>query len=162
MLTIKNLGGAVGLFLLMFVGSALAEVGPETGLPMPRFVSMKANEGNVRRGPSRAHRIDWVFVRRGMPLMVTAEHGHWRRVEDRDGIGGWIHYTLISGTRTVIVDRDMLAIHAKPDETSSIKAHLELGVIAKLGECQTAGCRVTAGGFRGWAPQTALWGINGF
>ncbi|CAN0582077.1 unnamed protein product, partial [Ectocarpus sp. 12 AP-2014] len=63
--------------------------GPVTNLPMPRYVSMKAAEGNVRRGPSRAHKIDWVFKRRGMPLMITAEHGHWRRVQDRDGAGGW-------------------------------------------------------------------------
>ena len=74
--------------------------GPVTNLPMPRFVSMKASEGNVRRGPSLTHRIDWVFQRRDMPLRITAEHGHWRRVEDRDGLGGWVHYSLLSGTRS--------------------------------------------------------------
>ncbi|HCT32088.1 MAG TPA: aspartyl-trna synthetase, partial [Sulfitobacter sp.] len=76
------------------------EVGQVTNLPVPRFVSMKASEGNVRRGPSLTHRIDWVFKHRDLPLRITAEHGHWRRVEDRDGMGGWVHYSLLSGTRT--------------------------------------------------------------
>ena len=56
-----------------------------TNLPLPRYVSMKAAEGNVRRGPSLTHRIDWVFKRRGMPLQITAEYGNWRKVQDRDG-----------------------------------------------------------------------------
>ena len=68
-----------------------ARLGPVTNLPMPRYVSMKASEGNVRRGPSLTHRIDWVFKRRDMPLQITAEHGHWRRVQDRDGAGALVH-----------------------------------------------------------------------
>ncbi|NNF73231.1 MAG: aspartyl-trna synthetase, partial [Rhodobacteraceae bacterium] len=90
-------------------GAALAEQtrGPVTNLPLPRFVSLKASEGNVRRGPSLSHRIDWVFTRRDMPLEITGEYGHWRRVRDRDGAGGWMHYSLLSGARTVIVAQDM-------------------------------------------------------
>ena len=65
-----------------------AERGPVTNLPLPCFVSLKADEGNARRGPSLSHRIDWVFTRRNMPLEVTGEYGHWRRVQDRDGQGG--------------------------------------------------------------------------
>ena len=81
--------------------------GPVTNLPLPRYVSLKGSEGNARRGPSLSHRIDWVFTHAGMPLRVTAEFGHWRRVEDRDGAGGWVHYSLISGVRTVIVEEEL-------------------------------------------------------
>lgn len=102
--------------LIAFLGTFAASVavaeekrGSVTNFPIPRYVSMKASEANVRRGPSLSHRIDWVFKRRDMPLQVVAEHGHWRRVLDRDGLGGWIHYSLISGTRTVIVEEDMMA-----------------------------------------------------
>ena len=133
--------------------------GPVTNLPLPRFVSMKASEGNVRRGPSLTHKIDWVFKRRDMPLQVTAEHGHWRRVQDRDGAGGWIHYALLSGVRTVIVEQDMLRLHSQPDPATPNVAILELGVIARLGECRPEWCRVSAGGYRGWAPKSALWGV---
>ena len=75
--------------------SAAETRGPVTNLPLPRFVSMKAAEGNVRRGPSLSHRIDWVYKRRDLPLRITAEHGHWRRVADRDGTGGWGHYLAL-------------------------------------------------------------------
>jgi SH3-like domain-containing protein len=127
---------------------------------MPRYVSMKASEGNVRRGPSLNHRIDWVFTRRDMPLRITAEHGHWRRVEDRDGQGGWIHYSLISGVRTVIVEDEMLKIHSRPDPAAPVNAALEAGVIARLGKCGPEWCQVRSGGFRGWAYKKSLWGVG--
>ncbi len=134
--------------------------GPVTNLPLPRFVSLKTDEGNARRGPSLTHRIDWVFKRRNMPLEVTAEYGHWRRVRDRDGQGGWVHYALLSGVRTVIVEEDMLALYSKPDPKSLVNARLEAGVIARLGKCTPDWCRLKAGGYRGWARKTALWGVR--
>lgn len=134
--------------------------GPVTNLPLPRYVSMKASEGNVRRGPSLTHRIDWVFKRRDMPLLITAEHGHWRRVEDRDGQGGWIHYSLISGVRTVIVEEQSLKVHSRPDAASPVNAAFEAGVIARLGKCGPEWCQVKSGGFRGWVPKGNLWGIS--
>lgn len=134
--------------------------GPETNLPLPRYVSLKTSEGNVRRGPSLSHRIDWVFVRRDMPLQVTAEYGHWRRVVDREGLGGWVHYALLSGNRTVIIDEDMLIIRSRPDETATETAQLEAGVIARLGTCGPDWCRISVAGYRGWAPKSALWGVG--
>lgn len=149
----------LAVVLLGLAVPSVAEVGPETNLPLPRFVSLKAGEGNVRRGPSLSHRIDWVFVHRNMPLQVTAEFGHWRRVVDRDGFGGWIHYSLLSGARTVIVQEDMAALFARPDTDAMVRAHLEAGVIADLDECSVDWCRIEAGGYRGWVPRSGLWGI---
>lgn len=135
-------------------------VGPETNLPLPRFVSLKSGDGNVRRGPSLTHRIDWVFRRADMPLQITAEYGHWRRVVDREGLGGWVHYSLLSGNRTVIVDQDMLPLYARPDRSAQQNALLELGVIARLGACEPDWCRISVAGYRGWAPKSALWGVG--
>ena len=135
-------------------------IGKVTNRPLPRYVSMKAPEGNVRRGPSLSHRIDWVFKRRDMPLRVTAEHGHWRRVEDRDGVGGWVHYSLLSGSRTVLVEHDMLALQARPSPEAQVTAHLEMGVVARLGKCEAEWCLLRSGGFKGWAPKSRLWGVG--
>ena len=156
------LRAALALSMLLSISTAHAadERGPVTNLPMPRYVSLKTDEGNVRRGPSLSHRIDWVYKRRGMPLEVTAEHGHWRRVRDRDGAGGWIHYSLISGVRTAIVDQDMLQLKARPEETAPVTAALSLGVVARLGDCSTDWCRLTAGGHKGWAKKDVLWGVK--
>nr|WP_246253553.1 SH3 domain-containing protein [Sulfitobacter maritimus] len=140
--------------------SAGEKRGQVTNLPLPRFVSMKASEGNVRRGPSLSHRIDWVYKRRDLPLRITAEHGHWRRVEDRDGMGGWVHYSLLSGVRTVLVEQDMLPLHSKPDPKAPVVARLELGVVARLGECTLEWCELRSGGYAGWAPKVRLWGVE--
>lgn len=150
---------ALTLAALCLGSVARADVTPSGDLGLPRFVSLKAAEGRVRRGPSFNYRIDWVFTRRHMPLRVTAEYGNWRRVEDRDGQGGWVHYSLLSGARTVIVEADMLALYARPDSGSQINAQLEQGVVARLGECTPDMCRLSAGGYSGWADRSAFWGL---
>lgn len=137
-----------------------ARVGPVTGFPLPRYVTMRATEGNARRGPSRSHRIDWVFTRRHMPMMIVAEHGNWRRVIDRDGAGGWMHYSLLSGERSAIVETDMLPLHARPDPASNIRAHAEVGVTGRLEECIPGWCRIDVGGYEGWVDASALWGVE--
>lgn len=140
-------------------GDGAAARGPVTNLPLPRFVSLKAAEGNVRRGPSLSHRIDWVFRHRDMPLLVTAEFGHWRRVEDQEGQGGWIYYTLLSGSRTVSVSVDGTALRSQPAADAPAVAKAEAGVIGRLGECGPDWCRIAVDGTRGWVAKTALWGV---
>ncbi len=134
--------------------------GPVTNLPLPRYVSLKGSEGNARRGPSLSHRIDWVFKQSGMPLRVVAEYGHWRRVEDRDGAGGWVYYTLLSGVRTVEVTQDMANLYTRPVDTSAVVARAEAGAVLKLGDCEIDWCAVSGGGASGWMPKSALWGVD--
>ncbi|RQP06884.1 MAG: hypothetical protein D1H97_05475 [Paracoccus sp. BP8] len=134
--------------------------GSVTNLPLPRYVSLKGGEGNARRGPSLSHRIDWVFRHAGMPLRVVAEFGHWRRVEDQDGAGGWVHYSLLSGVRTAIVTKDMLDLLARPDPRGNVVARAEAGAIVRLHECTVDWCRVSGGGEKGWVPKTAIWGVD--
>ncbi len=163
-LPVKRLvSAAFAVFLTVFgalAANAQDKRGPVTNLPLPRFVSMKAAEGNVRRGPSLTHRIDWVFKRRGMPLQITAEYGNWRRVQDRDGAGGWVHYALLSGVRTVLVDAELLPVYTSPDPNAPVSAQFESGVVARLGTCSLDWCQISAGGYRGWTQKTNLWGVD--
>ncbi|WP_420865728.1 SH3 domain-containing protein [Ruegeria profundi] len=148
------------VFLGAFSANAQDKRGQVTNLPIPRYVSMKAAEGNVRRGPSLTHRIDWVFKRRGMPLQITAEYGNWRKVQDRDGAGGWVHYALLSGVRTVLIDSELLSVYTNPDPNSQVSAKFESGVVARLGKCSLDWCHISAGGYRGWAEKSKLWGVD--
>jgi SH3-like domain-containing protein len=138
----------------------VTKTGPVTNLPLPRFVSMKAAEGNVRRGPSLTHRIDWVFKHEDMPLQIVGEYGHWRRVVDREGAGGWMHYALLSGVRTVIVEQDLTPLTAKPLPDAPVRARAEAGVIATFEGCRGEWCRIAYGRTRGWVPASALWGLD--
>jgi len=134
--------------------------GPVTNLPVPRYVSLKTSDGNVRRGPSLEHRIDWVFRHLGMPLRITAEFEHWRRVEDNEGQGGWIYYTLLSGVRTVLVTEPKTELHQGPEARTAVIAIADEGVIGKLGPCTIDWCEISAGGETGWVEKLRLWGVD--
>jgi SH3-like domain-containing protein len=136
------------------------DVGCVTNLPLPRYVSLKGSEGNARRGPGLTHRIDWVFTRAGMPLKITAEFENWRRVEDSEGAGGWVHYSLLSGVRTALVTLDMAELRNEPADDATIVAQAELGVIGRVLECQPDWCRVSFEGMRGWIHTAAIWGVK--
>lgn len=153
---------AITLLLALTSGAAQAQevaFGSETNLPVPRFVSIKAAEANVRRGPSLDHRIDWVFQRRHLPVQITAEHGHWRRIRDAEGAGGWVHYSLLSGSRYVLITGERVGLHRRPRADEPLVAVVETGVVARLGECSADWCEVTADGYSGWTAKTSLWGV---
>jgi SH3-like domain-containing protein len=134
--------------------------GPVTNLPLPRFVTLKTDEGNARRGPGLTHRIDWVFTRTGMPLRVTAEFENWRRIEDQEGIGGWVHYSLLSGSRSVLFTADMADVRDDPADVARIAFQAEAGVVGRLLECSPDWCRISVEGRRGWVRKAALWGVT--
>jgi SH3-like domain-containing protein len=135
--------------------------GAVTNLPLPRFVSVRAEAANARRGPSLDQKVDWTFQRRGWPLQIVAEYGHWRRVRDVDGAEGWVHHSLLSGLRTVLVRSEgVTPIHAGVGTDTPVRAYVEPGVVAELDRCEAARCQITAGGFAGWIARDALWGVG--
>ena len=134
--------------------------GAVTGMPVPRYVSLKSSKGNARRGPGLTHRIDWVFTRAGMPLRITAEYEHWRKVEDSEGFGGWVNYSLLSGVRSVLVTQDMAEFREAPDAAAEVFYQAEIGVIGRLLECDPDWCRISVEGEKGWARRSGLWGVD--
>jgi SH3-like domain-containing protein len=134
--------------------------GAVTNLPVPRYVSLKTNQGNARRGPGLSHRVDWVFTRAGVPLRVTAEYENWRRIEDAEGVGGWVHYTLLSGVRAVLVTQDMAEFRSDPVADAMVVVQSEQGVVGKLLECNADWCRVALDGYKGWVLKSSIWGVD--
>lgn len=134
--------------------------GAVTNLPLPRYVSLKSGEGNARRGPGLTHRIDWLFVRSGMPLKITAEHEHWRRIEDAEGLGGWVHFALLSGVRSALVVSPRASFHSRPNADAPVVFAAEAGVIGKLLSCDAGWCRMTVEGNKAWVQISDLWGID--
>ena len=119
-----------------------------------------AVRAEARRGPSRSHRLDWVYTARGLPVRVTGEFEHWRRVEDSEGFGGWVHYSQLSGVRTVLVMQDMAPLRSRPMDNAPEVALLESGVVARIVECAPVWCRLNLDGTRGWVLRDALWGLE--
>lgn len=133
-------------------------IGDVTGLPLPRFVSVKSNKVNVRRGPNYNYQIDWVYTRVGIPLKVTAEYENWRRVEDFQGEGGWIHSRLLSGKRFVMFITDKTILKRKPNKKSPPVALVNKGVIGRLVSTVGTWSEIFVDGHSGWVPSEAVWG----
>ena len=151
------------LVALAPVFAAAQEVGRVTNLPIPRFVSLKADEVNVRVGPGADFPVSWTYVRFGLPVEIIEEFDNWRRVRDANGNEGWISSGLLSGDRWIIVlianDGSNLTVFADPDATSNAVAYLEPGVLARVERCSDGWCRLTHDLFSGWARQSRLWGV---
>ena len=160
-LTMLKLGKIISITILFSWVSVVEanERGTVTNLPIPRFVSMKVSEGFVRRGPSKLHRIDCVYKHRNTPLMVTGEYEHWRRVQDVDGQGGWMHFRLLSGTRTVVFKSEKSPVKRRNYEGADTVFFAEKGVIGNLDECNPNWCKVYVNKKKGWVLKSHIWGV---
>ena len=109
-----------------------------SGLPIPRYVSLKSDHVNVRAGPTKDNDVAWTYTRAGLPVEITAEFENWRRVRDSEGSEGWVYHSMLSGRRTAVVtmkSKDELApIYDRADPASAIVAKLQAGVVAQEGE----------------------------
>ncbi len=149
----------LALAVLMSVGSPGRAAAAEPDYP--RFVSLRASKANVRIGPGRRYPIAWVFVRRSLPVQIIGAFETWRRIRDWEGAEGWIHQSLLSGRRSVIVLDGPLALRRAPSGGAPVVARVERGVIGRPIECRPAWCRVELQGRRGWIDRSAVWGIEG-
>jgi SH3-like domain-containing protein len=164
----RRLGGAilaVGMVALLgSVGHAAGAIaaGSVSGLPIPRFVSLKADRVNVRSGPNKDQEVRWVYTRAGMPVEVTAEFENWRRIRDWEGAEGWVYHTLLSGKRSAVVvpkSKDALvSLYEHPDIEATEAARLQSGVVGALKSCDGTWCQFAGKNFDGWIRQERLWG----
>jgi SH3-like domain-containing protein len=134
-----------------------------SGLPVPRFVSIKADRVNVRGGPDKDHDVAFIYTRVGWPVEITAEFENWRRIRDSDGSEGWVYHSLLSGKRMAAVQlkakTDIAPLHAKPDPASPVTAQLEVGVVGAVKACTGTWCHIAGDKFDGWVEQNDLWGV---
>jgi SH3-like domain-containing protein len=158
-----------GALLLTHSKSASANKPAETilkgasGLPLPRFVSLKFDKVNVRRGPSVKHQVAWVFARKGLPVEIIAEFEHWRRVRDSEGEEGWVYFSLLTGKRTVLVapwrKKQRIELYAQTGGNGKTVAMVEAGALGTVKNCSGKWCRFASSGIEGWISQELLWGI---
>jgi SH3-like domain-containing protein len=139
--------------------------GPVSGLAVPRFVSLKADRVNVRRGPNKDDDVTWVYTRTGLPVEITAEYENWRRIRDWEGAEGWVYHSLLSGRRTALVTsksksaNELIPIYESADIRSDVAAQLQPGVLGTVKRCNGSWCRIVGETFDGWIPQEHLWGV---
>jgi SH3-like domain-containing protein len=164
----RRLGGGL-LALVLLAGQPAAArdgmpiaTGSVSGLPVPRFVSLKADRVNVRTGPNKDQEVRWVYTRAGMPVEITAEFENWRRIRDWEGAEGWVYHSLLSGKRNAVVvptlKDELVALYEHADVESAVVARLQAGVLGALKSCTGRWCEISGKGFDGWIRQDRLWG----
>lgn len=130
----------------------------QSGLRIPRFVSLGAGEVFLRTGPGFDHPVDWVLLRRSMPVEITAEFDVWRRIRDWQGTEGWVHQRMLSGRRSVMAVEPLVTLRREPRADALPVVDIEQTVIAEVERCTDGWCRLSVEGYRGWAERSALWG----
>ncbi len=159
----SRLGAAAALLSLWSAVALADQVGSVTGLPLPRYASLKTDRVNLREGPSKDHPTKWVFQRAGLPVEITAEFDIWRKVRDSEGAEGWVLHSLLSGRRTGLVGvgrkGQVFKIYTQARASADVAATLQSGVIANVRFCDGAWCQIDGEGYKGYIEQSALWGV---
>jgi SH3-like domain-containing protein len=131
----------------------------ETGPKLPRFVSLRSDQVNLRVGPGENYPIEWVLTRKEMPVEIVREFENWRMIRDWQGTEGWVHERMLTGKRAVVVKGGIRTLHRQPEVASAAVARAEPGVIARLLECRGNWCRIDATDHAGWVQRGDLWGV---
>lgn len=137
-----------------------------SGLPLPRFVSLKSKRVNIRIGPSTDYPVSWMYLKSGTPMEIIQEYDNWRRVRDAEGTEGWVNQALLSGERTAIAapwmrgkgDDVLVNMRREPQNGSAVVAKLQPGVVIQMNQCNGDWCHAIAGGAEGWVSQAEIWG----
>ncbi len=136
--------------------------GSNTGLPLPRFASLKSDDVNLRTGPGLRYPIEWVYKRRDLPVQIEREFEAWRLISDQEGVKGWVHQATLVGRRTFVVTGGEQTMRTEAADTASSLARLKPGVIGRIRACEAnAGwCQVQVADYRGWLKRDGFWGIS--
>ena len=149
------------ILIIIFSQASNADIGKETGLEIPRYVSLKSNDANIRVGPSKNYPIEIKYIKKNYPLKVLEEYEDWRKVEDFQKNFGWIHKSLISGIRTgIVLSNDNKTIKLLNTLNGNIIGEIGKGNIVFLEKCKIDWCLVSFGDYRGWIDKKNIWGIK--
>ena len=131
-----------------------------SGLPIPRFVSLKSDEVNVRVGPGKRYPIRWSYHRAHLPVEIIEEFAHWRKIRDYEGSSGWVHKGMVDGKRSVMILDKPQTLYADPSSDSDPVMKAAPMVIGMVKECKPDWCRIEIQDHKAWIRKTDIWGVT--
>ncbi len=143
------------MFLILSILSTTLSA--KTGFPIPRFVSLRSNEVNVRVGPGFHFPLRWKLIRKE-PVEITAEFNNWRKIRCQDGAEGWTHQSMLSGKRIIKTIKDTIVRRGAFDKARPV-AKIEKNVICSIDKCKGNWCKVTIKDIDGWIEKESFWGL---
>ncbi len=150
----------IGLCAIL-LGTVLAEGARAQNREVPYWATLRFNEVNMRVGPSREYKIEWVYKRKGLPVKVVRVRDSWRLVQDHEGTQGWVAASQLDPQLGALIIGDGLAdLRAEPGETSALRWRAQPGVVAELMRCRDTYCEIDVDGRNGWVSMDRLWGVG--
>jgi len=147
------------LFTIAMPVTAHAQEASLDNLPLPRWAVLAAKEINLRTGPGKRYPIDWVLKKKGLPVEIRQEFDSWRLVHEPGGAEGWVHRTMLSSVRNVMIQSKDQPLYGNPSTDAHVIARLQNGVVAHIESCQPEWCQLEAETYKGWVPKEVLWGV---
>jgi len=130
-----------------------------SGLPVPRYSSLRYDKVNGRAGPSLDYPVAWSYQRLGLPVVIVRESQEWRKIRDPQGDEVWVHRRMLAAERTAITT-NAGSIRRSAESRSAAVARFEAGAVLQLAGCDAAWCRVEAEGRKGFVLKSEVWGAD--
>lgn len=126
----------------------------------PYWASVSAGQARMRTGPGRNFPISWLYQRAGLPVRVVEIYQNWRKVEDPDGIQGWMLVNLLSSDRTAMIVGDVRPLRESPSSGARIRFRAEPGVVGRISNCRRGWCEFDVRGRSGFVETSHLYGVG--
>jgi len=136
------------LFSLFFFSISSAE---------STFLSLKKNKVNVRYGPSFESPVKFIYKKKDLPIKQIDKKENWRRIIDSKNNSGWIHWSQLKPTNSVIPLKNKI-LFKNPSNFSKPLAKIQKGKVLLLNKCDKEWCKVKTEKFKGWIKIDNLWG----
>lgn len=156
-LCVHLLAGLLAAFGLPALPASAVENAPPDKLP--RFVSLRSDDVNLRIGPGQSYPIEWVLTRKDMPVEIVEEFQNWRKIRLWQDTSGWVLDRMVTAERHVLVAGAVRILYRRPDRQSEVVARAEPGVLARLVACRGDWCEIAPGGYQGWLKRGEVWGV---
>ena len=152
--------GVAAIITTLALAAAQASASSDQPETANRYASLRSDKVNVRTGPGVRYPIEWVFVKKGIPVEITAAHDTWRKIRDWEGAEGWVHQSMLSDRRALLVTGQVRALRSDPKADAPVVARIEPGVVGRVDRCVGEWCRANAGGYEGWLRRKEFWGVS--
>ena len=147
-------------FSLLHNNSYSNEIGQVTGYKIPRFVSLKSDEVNLRIGSSTNYPIILKYITKNIPVEITDEYERWRKIRDIEENEGWIYGDLLKGDRfIIIIKNNKTKIHMFSKPNGIPIGEIGESNIGKIKVCLKKWCKIQFDSHKGWMNKKNLWGI---
>ncbi len=146
------------LIAVAILGS-LMPVAASAQKKLPYWASISAGKARMRTGPGREFPASWLYQRTDLPVRVIETYPNWRKIEDPDGVKGWVQANLLSENRTALITGDVRELRASADSAAPVVWRAEPGVVGKVSQCARGWCLFDARGRAGYIQTAHIWGV---